>query len=78
MDNGWSEWSRHVLKELERLNACYIALNKKVDENREKTLTCVNTIKLDVARLKLKSGIIGLLGGAIPVAIMLLIKWVSQ
>ena len=29
--NGWNEWSRHVLAELERLNVCYETLNAKLD-----------------------------------------------
>ena len=29
--NGWNEWSRHVLAELERLSDCYEKLEVKVD-----------------------------------------------
>jgi hypothetical protein len=29
--NGWAEWSKHVLKELERLNVNYENLNNKID-----------------------------------------------
>jgi len=30
--NGWSEWSRYILKELERLNEQYEKLDKRMDE----------------------------------------------
>ena len=60
--NGWSEWSRHVLSELERLNKCYESLDKKL-----------NNVAIEIAMLKVKSGIWGLVAGAIPVAIMIIV-----
>lgn len=30
--NGWKEWSKYVLKELERLNDCYYNLNTKYND----------------------------------------------
>ena len=30
--NGWNEWSKHVLLELQRLNDCYEKLDEKVDK----------------------------------------------
>ncbi len=56
--NGWNEWSKYVLKELERLNSCYHEMDKKL-----------NRITVDIAKLKVKSGIWGLIGGAVPVVI---------
>lgn len=60
--NGWNEWSRYVLKELERLNTCY-----------EQVRIELGNIKTEVTMLKVKAGFWGLLGGAIPIAIALLI-----
>ena len=60
--NGWAEWSRFVLKELERLNGCYDDINEKVGLIRE-----------EIVALKIKAGVWGLLGGMIPVAITLMI-----
>jgi len=34
--NGWNEWSRFVLKELERLNRCYEKLDGKIDKLSER------------------------------------------
>ena len=57
--NGdWKEWSKFVLKELARLNDCY----DKLAETYVK-------ISTEVAMLKVKSGMWGLIGGAIPVII---------
>jgi len=33
--NGWNEWSKYVLKELERLNDCYDKLDKRLDKLTE-------------------------------------------
>lgn len=54
----WNEWSKFVLRELERLNVCYERINVRVDE-----------INSEIIRLKVKSGIWGLIGGAIPVVV---------
>ena len=65
--NGWNEWSKFVLKELERLNSCYENLDAKVD-----------SIKEDVVMLKVKAGLWGALGGAIPVIAFILLKVFSN
>ena len=46
--NGWHEWSRHVLAELERLNV-----------NCERMQKGMESLRLDVAMLKVKSGLWG-------------------
>lgn len=65
--NGWNEWSRHVLMELERLNNCYDGMNKSLGQ-----------IKIDIAMLQVKSGIWGAIGGCIPVLVTILIWVVSK
>ncbi len=68
--NGWGEWSRHVLAELERLDRSV----KEVD-------ACGRRLEAELASLRaevrVKSGVWGLLGGAIPVIIALLVKYLS-
>ena len=61
--NSWKEWSKHVILELKRLNERYEALDSKV-----------TTIMTEIAALKVKAGIWGLMGGLIP-AIGVLIWW---
>jgi hypothetical protein len=60
-EDGWNEWSRHVLHELVRLNECY----EKIREGQQKLAT-------DVAMLKVKSGIWGLIAGIIPSGIAII------
>ena len=58
--NGWREWSKYVLKEMERLNTCY----KSIDEKQRQ-------IAIEIAMLKVKAGVWGAIGGAIPILITL-------
>lgn len=78
MDNGWREWSKHVLKELERLNACYIVLDEQIDDKIDDLKKCIGEIKLDIAKLKVKAGIWGAIGAAIPILITLAIMAIKS
>lgn len=55
---GWSEYSKLVLSELERLGDEIKAVNDSL-----------NKINVEIATLKVKSGVWGLVGASIPVAI---------
>ena len=45
--NGWNEWSKHVLLELERLNNCYEKLSTKLDKiNSRLTMVQIKTAGL--------------------------------
>jgi len=48
----------YVLSELKRLNDCYNRLDEKLDR-----------VCIDIAGLKVKAGMWGLVGGAIPIII---------
>lgn len=65
--NGWNEWSRHVLAELERLNGCYDGVSKQLSD-----------IKVEIAMLKVKSGMWGAIGGCIPIVITILVYVLSK
>lgn len=65
-NNGWEQWSKHILIELKRLNTN--------DENLEEK---INKVLIEIAMLKVKSGIWGLMGGAIPVFIILIIDGIK-
>jgi hypothetical protein len=66
-NQGWKEWSKYVLKELERLNECY-----------EKLDTKMNDIATDISVLKVKAGIWGLVGAAIPVTALLILQYLKK
>jgi hypothetical protein len=53
--NGWNEWSRHVLAELERNN----------DELKE-LRSALEGIRVEIATLKVKAGVWGAAAGLIP------------
>jgi len=62
--NGWNEWSKHVLAELERLNDCYERLDSKVTSLRE-----------EVVILKVKAAVIGAIAGFVVAAAIKLIDF---
>jgi len=62
--NGWNEWGKHVLLELERNDTSHGRIEK-----------ALQTIHTEIAMLKVKSGIWGLIGGTIPVFIMICFMW---
>ena len=62
-DNGdWNAWSKHVLLELKRLS-----------EGQEKHSKLLGDVRTEIATLKVRSGVWGMIGGAIPVAVGLVI-----
>ena len=64
-DNGWKEWGKHVLAEIERLAIDTKSLHCKVDQ-----------LGKDVAKLKIKAGIWGVAAGSLPVGMFVLIRYV--
>ncbi len=60
--NGWNEWSKFVLNELQRLNVNYENLTSQVQR-----------VQVQIATLKVKSGIWGVIGGSIPIMVGVLI-----
>ena len=53
--NGWAEWGKHVLKELDRLN--------DRDDDHAKL---IQAMQIEIATLKVKAGAWGGLAGLIP------------
>lgn len=64
--DGWQEWSKYVLAELKELSRLYDCLDKKV-----------GNMRVDIATLKVKAGIWGLIGGMIPVA-LIVVLWLLK
>ncbi len=67
----WRDYSKLVLEELRRLNECYESLSHSF--NKE-----IKDITVELAVLKLKAGVWGLLGGAIAMALTLLVYWLTK
>lgn len=51
-NNGWNEWSKHVLKELERLNQNYESLNNKIDSIKTDVSEEISEIRNDITKVK--------------------------
>ena len=73
-ENSWFAWSKTVLLQLEQDT-------KKLDKH-EKCLKEVKDLltlaRIDIAQLKIKSGIWGAIGGGIPVVVALGIWWITK
>ena len=65
-DDGWNEWREFVLDKLKVLEGQYQGLDHKMDK-----------LIMDVAGLKVKAGIWGLIAGAIPVVLGLAIVFIA-
>jgi len=61
---GWGEYRRLILQELERLARQVQELNIKIDNFRASDIA---DIKVEIAMLKVKAGVWGAIGAAIPV-----------
>ena len=76
--NGWNEWSRYVLKELERLNN-NVELNKISSETKDnEILDILKKLELSFAtfkvKIEMKTGLIGIIAGMIIPGLYILIK----
>ena len=58
--NGWTEWRKHILLEIERINKNLEKLSEKHTE-----------VCLEVAKLKVYAAIWGAIGGAVITGIVL-------
>ena len=66
-NNSWESWSKHVLAELKRLSECYGRMDSKIDK-----------LAVDMAMLKVKSGVWGAIAGIIPAALVIIYLLLKQ
>jgi len=71
-ENGWSEYQKLVLAELERLDRSVEILDNKIDIIRDTELANINA---EIKLLKYKSTLWGGLAGAVPVLILIIIQF---
>lgn len=69
--DGWNEWSRHVLAELERLGDECEGIRKKLTD------LCIE-FQVFKTEMRLKAGVWGALAGMLPVAVGLVIYFVTR
>lgn len=86
---GWDQYQKLVLAELERLGRSIEGLGKKIDGEIDIVRTRnnaeigelrdqISNIKTEVALLQLKAGIWGAAAGAIPVALLLIAQFIGK
>ncbi len=57
--NGWEEWRKHVLSELQRHNECMDKIDTKIDNLEDK----IALLSLDVTTNKVKIAFLGSMSG---------------
>jgi hypothetical protein len=62
-DEAWGEYRMLVLAELKRLTEAIADVKEKIDELQSRD---ISELRSEIAILKLKSGMWGLIAGAIP------------
>lgn len=67
----------HILSELERLGDSDKDVIGQVSALRQEVNRDMLEIKIEIAQLQVKAGIWGGIAGAIPIIIMLMIKWIK-
>jgi len=72
--DNWTKYQKLVLNELERLSGCHDKMNNKMDNFQEQIGTKIGEVRIEIAMLKVKSGIWGLMGGLIPVLVLILVN----
>ena len=80
-NNGWHEWGKFVLKELERLNKVISDLMNAYNQELKGIRADISKMEVnnskDITALKVKSGVWGLIGGLIPVLITVALFWMN-
>ena len=71
--NGWREWSKYVLKELEHNRADHDKMLDLLNEIDKRVAAMDN----EVAALQVKAGVWGLIAGTIPVVAAILLNMIK-
>lgn len=69
--NGWNEWSRFVLGGLQRVEERLESLERKIEERVKTAEQEVLQLRVELAKLQIKSSLWGAVAGALTIAIMM-------
>jgi len=61
--DGWNQWAKHVLLELERLDKCISTTKKEM-----------MSVRIEIASLQVKAGIWGMAAGAVPILLYIAVN----
>jgi len=70
--NGWSEYQRLVMAELERLDKAIAANRTHFDTRMDTMNDGLAGIRVEIATLRVKAGVWGAVAGMIPGAVILM------
>lgn len=73
--DSWASWSRFVLAEMKRLNQHLDQIEEQIASLRNNQLA---QLKLEIAMLKVKSGVWGIMGGAVPIGIYIFVEMLKK
>jgi len=73
--DSWASWSRFVLAEMKRLNQHLDQIEEQIASLRNNQIA---QLKLEIAMLKVKSGVWGIMGGAIPIGIYIFVEMLKK
>ena len=76
--NGWVEWSRFVLGGLQRVEERLESLDRRIEERIKIAEQDVLQLRIDLARLQIKSSLWGAVAGALIIAIMMGVSYLSK
>lgn len=74
----WGEYRRLILAEIERINKGMVELNNKMDANSESRFSETSQIQVEIAMLKVKSGIFGAMTGGFSAATILFLEFLFK
>jgi hypothetical protein len=73
----WEE-SRAVIKyQLTELDKKVVNLSLQLTKNHAENQVMYTQMKVDIAMLQVKAGVWGVVGGAIPVLVLILVSWLK-
>lgn len=70
MDNEWSEWSKHILLELQRLDRANDKLVSEINDLDSKLQKRFESLHIDIVTLKVKSSMWGAVAGVIATVLI--------
>jgi len=70
---SWREWAHHVLQEMKRLDACNSTIKQQIVEVQSKVEAEIMRLRVEQAKLQVKSGVWGGIGAMIPILVGILI-----
>lgn len=73
--DGWTEWSRFVLSGLQRVEERLETLDRKIEERIKAGEQEVLQLRIDLAKLQVKSSLWSAIAGALTLAIMMGISY---